>query len=154
MLEHLIDRFEHYGMEMALESDLDRVETGTAGAGVRVTLKDGRVLEADAVLAAQGRKGNTEGPDLENAGLEAGPRGYLKVDSHFRTSVGHIYAVGDVIGIPALASTSFEQGRIAICHAYSIGLQREMPQHFPYGIYTIAEVSTVGRSEEELKKEG
>ena len=154
IVDHLIDRFEHYGMELALESDVDKVETGLAGAGVRLTLKDGRILEADNVLAAQFRKGNTEGLDLAKAGIEADPRGYLKVDPHFRTSVGHIYAVGDVIGIPALASTSFEQGRIAICHAYSIGFQREMPQHFPYGIYTIPEVSTVGLSEEELKKDG
>ncbi|MGH8248162.1 MAG: FAD-dependent oxidoreductase, partial [Gammaproteobacteria bacterium] len=79
-------------------------------------------------------------------------RGRLKVDPQFRTAVPHIYAAGDVIGYPALAATSSEQGRLAACHAFKVA-QSTLPKVMPYGIYTIPEISTVGKSEEELSKE-
>src|SRR5262249_57707299 len=77
----------------------------------------------------------------------------LKVNEHFQTNVPHIYAVGDVIGFPSLASTSMEQGRLSACHAFNLPA-KAVPELFPYGIYTIPEISTVGKNEEELTQEG
>ena len=90
---------------------------------------------------------------MEAAGVTADDRGRVKVNAHYQYSQPHIYAVGDVIGFPSLASTSMEQGRLAACHAF--GQKAEsVPALFPYGIYTIPEISTVGRNEEELTQEG
>jgi NAD(P) transhydrogenase len=88
-----------------------------------------------------------------SVGISAEGRGKLSVNEHFQTTVPHIYAAGDVVGFPALASTSMEQGRLAACHAFGIPTQ-STPQLFPYGIYTIPEISTVGRNEEELTEQG
>ena len=90
---------------------------------------------------------------LANVGLEADQRGRIKVNEHFQTAVPNVYACGDVIGFPALASASMEQGRLAACHAFGVPTQSS-PELFPYGIYTIPEISTVGRSEEELTEQG
>ena len=106
------------------------------------------------VLVALGRHGNTQDMGLEQVGIQPDERGLLKVDEHFRTSLPHVYAVGDVIGSPALASTSMEQGRIAACHAFRVEDSRElyrMPEIYPYGIYTIPEMSMVGRTEEDCR---
>jgi NAD(P) transhydrogenase len=117
--------------------------------GTITHLESGKRIAADTVLFAAGRQGATDDLDLPNAGLEADDRGRIKVDGNFRTPVEHIYAVGDVIGFPALASTSMEQGRLAAAHAL------HHPAHSlesvtPIGIYTIPEMSYVGRNEEEL----
>ncbi len=93
------------------------------------------------------------GLNLGNAGLEADDRGRLKVNSHYQTEVPHIFAVGDVIGFPSLASTSMEQGRMASCHAFGVEAH-SVPELFPYGIYAIPELSMVGRNEEELTEQG
>ena len=90
---------------------------------------------------------------LEAAGLKANSRGRIAVNEHYQTEAPHIYAVGDVIGFPSLASTAMEQGRVATCHAYGIKTT-SVPEFFPYGIYTIPEISSVGKSEEELTEEG
>ena len=90
---------------------------------------------------------------MSAAGLEAADRGLIAVNESFQTVVPHIYAVGDVIGFPSLASTSMEQGRIASCHAFGAPAQ-STPDLLPYGIYTIPEISIVGRSEEELTDAG
>jgi NAD(P) transhydrogenase len=93
---------------------------------------------------------------LESLGISPDERGLLKVDEHFRTAQTNIYAVGDVIGSPALASTSMEQGRIAACHAFRVEDGREMyrmPELYPYGIYTIPEISMVGRTEEDCRSD-
>jgi NAD(P) transhydrogenase len=111
-------------------------------------------LCVDAVLVAAGRASNTAALNLPAAGIEVGPKGRLTVDSHYRTNVSHIYAAGDVIGFPALASTSMEQARVAMCHAFGRGYKTALAPILPTGIYTIPEVSMIGSTEEQLKAEG
>ncbi|GHF62276.1 NAD(P) transhydrogenase [Deinococcus metalli] len=120
---------------------------------VKVTLASGKEITTDMVLYSIGRVGATDRLNLEAAGLSADGRGRIEVNEHYQTSQPHIYAVGDVIGFPSLASVSMEQGRLAACHAYDIPTQ-SVPELFPYGIYTIPEISTVGKSEEELTQAG
>jgi NAD(P) transhydrogenase len=122
----------------------------------RFTLKlaSGRELTVDAVLVAAGRKSNIAELNLPAAGVTAGERGLIRVDEHYRTSVPHIYAAGDVIGFPALASTSLEQGYRAVCHAFNLGAATGLPSLLPTGIFTIPEASMVGETEETLKKQG
>jgi NAD(P) transhydrogenase len=116
------------------------------------TLESGKRIVADAVMYSAGRQGATGDLGLENAGIEADERGRIAVDQHYRTAVEHIYAVGDVIGFPSLASSSFEQGRLAAAHAFGVDAN---PMHdlLPIGIYTIPEISFAGRTEEELTAE-
>jgi NAD(P) transhydrogenase len=112
-------------------------------------LESGKKIQADALLYAVGRQANGDRLQLEAAGLEHDPRGKITVNRYYQTAVPHIYAAGDVIGFPALASTSMEQGRLASCHMF--GLPSEsIPELFPYGIYTIPEISIVGQTEEKL----
>ena len=121
--------------------------------GAITVLRSGKKIPADTVLYSAGRQGMTDGLNLPAAGLAADERGRITVDEFFRTKVEHVYAVGDVIGFPALAATSMEQGRLACCHAFNEKTNSQ-PELFPYGIYTIPEISTVGRTEEELTTEG
>jgi NAD(P) transhydrogenase len=123
------------------------------GERVRIVLASGKTIVAEKALYSIGRTGNTANLNLGAAGLEADDRGRLKVDEHYRTSVPNIYAVGDLIGFPSLASTSMEQGRLAACHAFGVEA-KSFPALFPYGIYTIPEISMVGRNEEELTHDG
>jgi NAD(P) transhydrogenase len=117
--------------------------------GAVTVLESGKRIAADTVMYSAGRQGTADELDLPKAGLEADARGRVQVDEHFRTAVPHIYAVGDVIGFPALASTSMEQGRLAAHHACEEPVRR-MNQIQPIGIYTIPEISFVGRTEDEL----
>ena len=117
------------------------------------TLESGKTLRADCLLYAVGRQGTTAKLALENAGLEADKRGRIKVDEHYQTVVPSIYAAGDVIGFPALASTSMEQGRIAACHMFGVSTH-SVPTLLPYGIYSIPEISMIGWTEERLTAEG
>jgi NAD(P) transhydrogenase len=119
-----------------------------------VTTEKGNVDTAAAVLGAAGRSGNTAGLGLEALGIQPDKRGNLAVNEHFQTAVPHIYAAGDVVGFPGLASTSMEQGRVAMCHAFQLAYKTRVNPLFPYGIYTIPEISYVGANEEELKKKG
>lgn len=116
--------------------------------------RQGNVLEADVMLYAVGRDGNTRDLGLENVGIEPTKRGLIEVNEHYQTSHPHIYAVGDVVGYPALASTSMEQGRQAVSHAFS--LQRPVidTELLPFAIYSVPEVSYIGETEESLKKKG
>jgi NAD(P) transhydrogenase len=120
---------------------------------VEATLESGKVLRAECLLYCVGRQGSTDGLNLAAAGLEADERGRIKVNEHYQTAVPHIYAVGDVIGFPALASTSMEQGRVAACHMFGEKFE-SVAELFPYGIYAIPEISMVGWTEEKLTKEG
>jgi NAD(P) transhydrogenase len=131
---------------------VDAVDLGDAGKQ-KVKLTSGKQARADMVLFAAGRRGNTDLLDLGNAGLEADEQGRLVVDEHFRTAVAHIYAAGDVVGFPSLASTSMEQGRHAACHAFGAPLP-EKEDVFPYGIYAVPEMSVVGMTEEEAAASG
>jgi NAD(P) transhydrogenase len=112
-------------------------------------LESGKRIPAEVVLYAAGRQGETDDLDLEHAGLDANERGYIEVGPDFRTAVDHIYAAGDVIGWPSLAATSMEQGRLAAGHALDHPTH-SMSELLPFGIYTIPEISYVGRNEEEL----
>jgi NAD(P) transhydrogenase len=117
--------------------------------GAITILRSGKKIPADTVLYSAGRQGMTDGLNLPAAGLSADERGRITVDEFFRTKVDHIYAVGDVIGFPALASTSMEQGRLAARHAFGEAVaSSSIPQ--PIGIYSIPEISFVGRTEAEL----
>ena len=120
---------------------------------VVLQLKSGKQIRAPLLMYSAGRVGATGSLGLERIGIAADERGRLKVNGDFQTAVPHIYAVGDVVGFPALASTSMQQGRHAACHAF--GLACETASHLlPYGIYTIPEISMVGRNEEELTRDG
>jgi len=126
-----------------------------ARAPVEVRLRSAKTLHAEAALYAIGRTGATAELGLERAGVELDARGRITVNAHFQTNVPTIYAVGDVIGFPSLASTSLEQGRAAARHAFG---ETEEGEHgiglFPYGIYTVPEISTIGSTEDELTAAG
>ncbi|MCC6808116.1 MAG: Si-specific NAD(P)(+) transhydrogenase [Deltaproteobacteria bacterium] len=116
---------------------------------VRTRLKSGKTITSELALYCAGRQGATTALGLEHAGLSADARGRIEVNAHFQTRVPHIYAVGDVVGFPSLASTAMEQGRMAASHAFGASAH-SVPALFPYGIYTIPEMSMVGKTEEEL----
>jgi len=138
------------GMTIRLGCSVDRIERGPDGWPV-TWLTDGRRIRSDMVLYAAGRKGATGALALDRCGLATDHRGRLEVDPKtFQTAVPHIYAAGDVIGFPSLASTSMEQGRIAACHAFGLPIP-PAPAYFPYGIYAVPEISTVGLNEEECR---
>lgn len=118
------------------------------------TLASGGMLPVDTILVAAGRSGNTDKLNLPVAGLAAAKRGLLEVNAQYQTSVPHIYAVGDVIGFPALAATSMEQARVAMVHAFDLKYKTRVAPILPYGIYTIPECSMAGETTESLTKSG
>jgi NAD(P) transhydrogenase len=142
----LAREFAAMGMRVVLGSGMAAVEP--AGGGLQVRLADGEVLTPDKVLFAAGRAGNTDGLGLDSAGVEVDPRGRIVVDERYRTNLDWLYAAGDVIGPPALASVAAEQGRVAACHAFAIPFKRTVDPLPPYGIYSIPEVAMVGMTEE------
>jgi len=118
---------------------------------VRVTLQNNRAVHTSTLMYAIGRVGATQSLNLHAVELKPDERGRLTVNEHFQTAIPHIYAVGDVVGFPALASTSMQQGRHAACHAFGHP-ERTDTSLLPYGIYAIPEISMVGRNEEELRQ--
>ncbi len=120
---------------------------------VVANLESKKRVSGDALLYAVGRQGNVDDLNLAAAGLDADSRGRIAVDEHYCTKVDHIYAVGDVVGFPALASVSMEQGRIAAARAFNDGAATSNPGFYPYGIYTIPEISFIGKTEEQLTDE-
>jgi NAD(P) transhydrogenase len=147
----IVEALQFYLRELAVTfrfgEEVTAVEVGAAG--TVTTLASGKQIPAEAVMYSAGRQGQTDDLDLANAGLETDSRGRIVVDEQFRTKVDHIYAVGDVIGFPALAATSMEQGRLAAYHAFGEPTAG-MLELQPIGIYTIPEVSYVGATEVEL----
>ena len=140
-------------MQMRIGVKVESVTVDDKGHAVS-TLTDGRTIRTEMLLYAAGRIGATKDLGLDAVGIAADDRGRLKVDKRtFQTSVPHIYAAGDVIGFPSLASTSMEQGRIAACHAFDAPMP-PAPEYFPYGIYAVPEISTVGLTEAEVKAKG
>jgi NAD(P) transhydrogenase len=136
------------GVDIRLGSAVEKVED-KAGF-VEISMANGRHVRAEMLLFAAGRMGSTQSLNLEAAGLKTDNRGRLDVNRKtYQTDVPHIYAAGDVIGHPSLASTSLQQGRIAACHALETPTLPESPW-FPYGVYSVPEMSTVGMSEEEV----
>jgi NAD(P) transhydrogenase len=140
------------GMRLSPGEKLAGVERDDQGR-VTVHYTSGNSDRADVFLFTAGRIGCTSTMQLEKAGLTATDRHQLVVNDNYQTAVPHIYAGGDLIGFPSLASTSMEQGRIAACHAFKESCNRA-PAHFPYGIYSVPEISMIGRSEQELEKDG
>lgn len=150
LIEELIHELRDRGLELRLGCKATLVEPSSDGR-CHVHLEDGRLVRADAALFAAGRMGATDDLNLKACGLETDKRGRLSVDENsFRTAVDHIFAAGDVIGFPSLASTSMEQGRIAACHAFGKEAS-DAPAFFPYGIYSVPEISTIGMTEEEVR---
>ncbi|MEX0628952.1 MAG: Si-specific NAD(P)(+) transhydrogenase, partial [Cucumibacter sp.] len=150
----IIEEFQHdlrkRGVNFRIGCKLDSVEIDADGKPV-AHLSDGRQVRSDMLLYAAGRIGATDGLGLGNCGIEPDDRGRLHVNPRtFQTSVPHIYAAGDVIGFPSLASTSMEQGRIAACHAFNAHMP-PAPEYFPYGIYSVPEISMVGLTEDEAR---
>ena len=150
----IIDEFVHQlrdrGVTFRIGAPVAEVVKGADGRVV-TSLEDGRSVRSEMLLYCAGRIGATADLGLEACGLTTDSRGRLGVrPDTFQTAVDHIYAAGDVIGFPSLASTSMEQGRIAACHAFGLPLP-PAPQYFPYGIYAVPEISTVGMSEQEVR---
>ena len=153
----IVDEFVHdlrkRGVQFRLGAKVERVELDASGWALS-HLNDGRTVRTEALLYAAGRMGATAKLNLEACGIEADNRGRLKVDPKtFQTTVPHIYAAGDVIGFPSLASIAMEQGRIASCHAFGAPMHTA-PEYFPYGIYAVPEISTVGLSEAQAREKG
>lgn len=119
------------------------------GERVRITMDSGKEMSTDSLMFAAGREGASKSLNLEGIGLATDARGRIKVNERFQTSIPHIYAVGDIIGFPSLASTSMEQGRIAAMHAFGVNATT-MPERLPFGIYTIPEIAMIGPPEQEL----
>ena len=137
---------------MRLGEEVDAVEEPSEGT-VIANLMSNKKVSGDALLYAVGRQGNVDDLNLAGAGLEADARGRIPVDEHYQTKVPHIYAVGDVVGFPSLASVSMEQGRIAASRAFGDHATQSNPSFYPYGIYTIPEISFIGKTEEQLTDE-
>jgi NAD(P) transhydrogenase len=148
--DRLRDRLKSLGMNFWFNERPVKAENHAGGA--RLQMKSGKVLEVEAALFAAGRKAAVDGLSLEKAGLSVNERGYIPVDEHYRSSVPNIYAAGDVIGFPALASTSMEQGRVAVCHAFGFKYKERVASMLPMGIYTIPEISAAGETEESCKE--
>jgi NAD(P) transhydrogenase len=151
IVEALCYHLRDHRVTLRLNEEVEAVEA-LPGGGVTATLKSRKKVSGDALLYAVGRQGNVDELNLPAAGLEADARGRIAVDADYRTAQPHIYAAGDVIGFPSLASVSMEQGRVAAARALGLDLHSN-PGTYPYGIYTIPEISFIGRTEEQLTDE-
>ncbi|MDQ2946139.1 MAG: Si-specific NAD(P)(+) transhydrogenase [Acidobacteriota bacterium] len=151
MVEALSYHLRDSRVTMRLNEEVESVEEATPGSVVAFTESKKR-LSGDALLYAVGRQGNVDEMNLAAAGIESDSRGRIPVDADYQTKQPHIYAVGDVIGFPSLASVSMEQGRIAAAHAFGKQIHSN-PATYPYGIYTIPEISFIGKTEEQLTDE-
>lgn len=149
----LMQKMESLGIAFRMSDTIQSVESD-GEAAYWVVLASGEALSVETVLVASGRSSNTSGLNLESVGIPVGKRGQLSVDEHYRTAVPHIYAAGDVIGSPALASSSMEQARLAMCHAFHLGYKDALAPIMPYGIYTIPEVSVAGETEASARAKG
>jgi NAD(P) transhydrogenase len=151
MVEALSYHLRDQRVTMRLNEEVSSVEE-TPDGNVVAYLESKKRLSGDALLYAVGRQGNIDELDLDKAGIEADSRGRIPVDAEYRTKQRHIFAVGDVIGFPSLASVSMEQGRMAAAIAFDRPAQTN-PAAYPYGIYTIPEISFIGKTEEQLTDE-
>jgi len=149
IVEALAYHLRQMGMTFRLGEKVTSVGVDTDRDRVFAELESGKKILADGLLYAVGRQANGDQIRLESAGLKTHARGKITVNRYYQTDVPHIYAAGDVIGFPALASTSMEQGRLASCHMFGLPCDC-IPELYPYGIYTIPEISIVGQTEEKL----
>lgn len=145
----LADSFLGMGVQFHMQERV--AEIRKEGNGTLTILESGKQIRTEAVLYAQGREPNSGGLNVERAGIAA-QEGWIAVNAHFQTNVPHIFAVGDLIGRPALASTGMEQGRAAVLHAFG-GEQHVSAENLPMAVYTIPEISYVGKTEKEVQKE-
>jgi NAD(P) transhydrogenase len=137
-------------LDISVHVNVEVKELAVEDDHARVSLSDDSTLYSDVVLFSAGRVGNTEGLGLEALGVECNQRGYIQVDKNYCTAVSTIYAAGDVIGFPALASTAMEQARVAVCHAFDLKYKQQVSNVLPYGVWTIPEIATVGDTEDNL----
>jgi len=151
MVEALTYNMRDRRVTMRLNEEVESVEELADGRVAAMLVSNKRVM-GDALLYAVGRQGNVDALNLAAAGVTADERGRIHVDADYRTAQPHIFAVGDVIGFPSLASVSMEQGRIAAANAFNIKIQSD-PATYPYGIYTIPQISFIGKTEEQLTQE-
>ena len=150
LVERLAGSMRRMGVDIRLGRRWKRI--ARAGKEIVTSFEDGSTVAAEQLLFSAGREGCTRDLDLGAVGLVPEKRGYLVVDWRYRTSVPSIYAAGDVIGFPALAATSMEQGRVAACHAFGFEYKRSVGDLLPYGIYTIPELSSVGETESSARQ--
>lgn len=148
--QRLMDQLLKLGIKFIFDDRMSAIERREDQ--VHVTLEKGRKLEVDVALIAAGRQSNVEALNLDAVGVECGNRGLILVDENYRTSIPGIYAVGDVIGFPALASTSMEQARAAVIHAFDLEYKETLAPFLPLAVYAIPEVSAVGLTEDECKE--
>lgn len=148
----LVEELKELGVKMIFNDSVEKVEMKDGMC--QTFLAGGNVLISETHLFVAGRSGNTGKLKLQNIGLETNNRGQLKVNEHYQTKIPHIYAAGDVIGFPSLASTSMEQGRVAMCHAFDFHYKERMAALLPFGLFTIPEVSMVGLTEAEARRQG
>ena len=151
MVEALTYNMRDRRVTMRLNEEVESVEELPDGRVAAMLVSNKRVM-GDALLYAVGRQGNVDGLNLAAAGVTADERGRIHVDADYRTAQPHIFAVGDVIGFPSLASVSMEQGRIAAANAFNIKIHSD-PATYPYGIYSIPQISFIGKTEEQLTQE-
>jgi NAD(P) transhydrogenase len=152
IVEALSYHMRSQGVTFRLGEEVEEVTKSSEGK-VCAKLKSGKKIWSDALLYAVGRQANTDSLNLAACELAADARGRIQVNSNFQTSQPHIYAAGDVIGFPSLSSVAMEQGRVAVCHAFGVQVV-SVPELFPYGIYSIPEISFVGKTEEQLTEAG
>ncbi len=152
MDQEVVEEFVHMLRERGAVLRLGEAVNGVVREGDQVVteLGSGKRIRSDLVMFAAGRAGSTNTLQLELAGVEQDERHLIKVNEQFQTNIPHIYAAGDVIGFPSLASTSMEQGRQVACHAFGHAHSFKKPENFPFGIYAVPEMSMVGLSEQQL----
>lgn len=152
--QDLVQQMEKDGIEIFFDNSLKSLQVPDSDREqLRIGLENGEWIHTDVFLYAAGRNGNTKGLNCEKIGLKVGKRELLEVDDHYRTNIPNIYAVGDVIGFPALASTSMDQGRVVVANIFNTGDLDHLAKVLPYGVYTVPEVSMVGITEEQAKEQ-
>ena len=150
--DQVVAYFRSFGMTVLFEVDVTGVTR--QGTGLHVEMSTGRAVHPDKIIFAAGRTGNTEDLGLAAAGVATDDRGRIAVDDHFQTTLAGVYAAGDVIGPPALASASMEQGRVAACYGLGIPFKETVDPLMPFGVYCIPECAMVGMTEEEAARQG
>ncbi|MBM4194368.1 MAG: Si-specific NAD(P)(+) transhydrogenase [Gemmatimonadetes bacterium] len=142
------------GTQVMLNSEVKEIRIEGSGNEryATVLLTDGSTIDADCVLYSIGREGSTRDLGLEAVGVRTNPRGFVLVDGHFRSTVPSIFAAGDVIGFPALAATSMEQARVAVCHAFDFKYKDKVSPVLPYGVWTVPEIAMVGETAESARE--
>ena len=149
--QRLMDQLLKLGIEFILDDRMASIEARKDH--VHLTLEKGGKREFEVALIAAGRQSNVEGLGLEQVGVKLGNRGLILVDENYRTNISNIYAVGDVIGFPALASTSMEQARAAVVHAFDLKYKEKLAPFLPLAVYAIPEISAVGLTEDECREQ-